>query len=133
MNDEDRLYLKGLDKEGQDFLEAWWTKSGSPCRLEHKSYEVGPIDVGPAEAYSTVTYLIAAGAGVVSATIAGICAYLASKRNGKIVIHGSNNMSVEVPAGTRPEEIDLYIVRAKAMSSVVSVTVVDASWDRFEH
>jgi hypothetical protein len=133
MADNDPLYLHGLNKEGQRFLEEWWAKSGSQCRLTHETSESGPFDVGPAEAYSVITNLIAAGAGVVSATIAGICAYLASRRNGKIVIRGSNNMLVEVPEGTTPDAIDRYIEKAKAMSSVVSVTVLDAPWDTFEH
>jgi hypothetical protein len=76
------------------------------------------INVSPADITSVVVAnyeLIAAGIGVVSAAISGIFAYLSSKNGGSIKIIGKNGRSIEIPEGTKENEIEFYIQKAKEL------------------
>jgi hypothetical protein len=80
-----------------------------------KGYE---IKVGPAEVMiPVVVAYIAAGAGVIGAAIAGVCAVYGSRNNAKIVLKGAKGASIEVPANSTAEEIAQFIVLAKSLDA----------------
>lgn len=82
---------------------------------ETHSQIIEGANVGPADTIAHNYELIVAGIGVVSAAVSGIFAYLAAKTGGSIKIIGKNGRSIEIPEGTRKDELDYYIAKAKEM------------------
>lgn len=73
-------------------------------------------DVGPADV-AIVTGVSVAGAGVLSAVITAVFAYLSRRKSGTIEIHGSSGRKIEVPEGTSKEDIQFYIDKAKEIDA----------------
>lgn len=61
--------------------------------------------------------IIVSGASVLSALITALFAYLATRRNGMIIISGSNGRKIEIPKGTSKEDIEYYIEQARKLDA----------------
>ena len=59
--------------------------------------------------------IIVSGASVLSALITALFAYLAIRRQGTIVITGSNGRKIEIPKGTSKDDIGNYIEQARKL------------------
>lgn len=102
-----------------------WGLTGKQFKLKEQSIQsLETYNVGPADVVITTYSLLAAGAGVLSAAVSGIFAYLSSKGRGTIVIEGANGAKVEVPAGTSKDELDYYIKKAKDLDAH-KITVIE--------
>ncbi len=61
--------------------------------------------------------IIVSGASVLSTLITALFAYLATRKNGTIVITGSTGRKIEIPKGTSKEDIGYYIQQAQKLDA----------------
>lgn len=79
-------------------------------QVKPASVDFGGLALDPAT-------IIVSGASVLSALITALFAYLATRRNGTIVIIGSNGRKIEIPKGTSKDDIGYYIEQARKLDA----------------
>lgn len=79
-------------------------------KVKPSSIDFGGLALDPAT-------IIVSGAGVLSSLITALFTYMATKRNGSIIITGSRGRKIEIPKNTPKEEIEFYIEQAQKLDA----------------
>lgn len=106
-----QISVQGFDfDEVADELKKLTETTGINIQIKPSSVDFGGLALDPAT-------IIVSGTTILSTLITALFGFLATRRNGTIVITGSNGRKIEIPKGTSKEDIEYYVQQAQKLDS----------------